>query len=266
MKQIRNITLTKGLYKGYFQLAKYPPLGSWIIKVVIGGNYDHSEMHYIQVRNYQLPKFSVFLRAPADVVLDDGSIMIVFYGKYTFNKYVEGNAMVKLYGRDESKPLATKELHVDRLTSVEFKIKDLGILSNLYSIKVMVEITEKNTGKTEHNEQYIRLHKQHYNIEIPQEQIDYKDNKPYRLKAVVKHLTGAAVLDYKTPVTMTHGDKVYESFLDKNGEAIFEFDHQADANHVFQFKDSTTTFPNIYASQSLQLYNKKLGLKVANEK
>ncbi|TMW40527.1 hypothetical protein DOY81_014393 [Sarcophaga bullata] len=64
---------------------------------------------------------------------------------------------------------------------------------------------------------------------------------------------------------MIHGDKVYESFLNQNGEAIFEFEHQADADHVFQFKNSTSFFPNIYASQSLQLYNKKLGLRVANE-
>ncbi|TMW42791.1 hypothetical protein DOY81_012129, partial [Sarcophaga bullata] len=239
VKQIRNITLTKGVYNGHYQLPKYPPFGRWTIKVAL---------------------------APVDVVLDDGSVRVAFYGKYTFNKYVEGNASVQLYYLDENKPLMKKELYVDRLTSFEFKLEDLKGISNLKGISVLVKLTEKNTGKTERGVHSMRLHRQRYNIEILQDEIDYKNNKPYRLKAAIKHLTGAAVLDYKTPVTMTHGDKVYESFLDQNGEAIFEFDHQAEANHVFQFKDSKSIFPNIYASQSLQLYNKKLGLRVANEK
>ena len=233
---------------------------------MLGGNYNFSKGKLIKIRKYELPKFSVFIKAPADVVLDDGSINVVFYGKYTFNKYVEGNATVTLYDEDEFMLLAKKELYVDRLTSVDFKINELENITNLDAIKLIVEITEKNTGKTERDEHMISLHQQRYYIEIPEEQIDYKDNKPYRLKAIVRHLTGAAVLDYKTPVTMTHGGKVYESFLDKNGEAIFEFEHQEEAYHVFQFKNSTSFLPNIYASQSLQLYNKKLGLKVANEK
>ncbi|TMW44027.1 hypothetical protein DOY81_010893, partial [Sarcophaga bullata] len=88
---------------------------------------------------------------------------------------------------------------------------------------------------------------------------------PIRVEILFKHMTGAAVLDNKTPVTLIHGNKVYESFLNGNGEAIFEYEHQDEANLVFKFKDSTTVFPNIYASQRLHLYNKKLGLRVANE-
>ncbi|TMW43136.1 hypothetical protein DOY81_011784, partial [Sarcophaga bullata] len=243
--------------------------GPCVIRVGLDGpNFHTTQDVELQPLETKLIEFfpKGLLDAPTDVVLNDGSITVVFYGKYTFNKYVEGNATVILYYNDASKPLAKKELYVERLTSVEFKIEDLQGISNLNDIRILVEITEKNTGKSEHNEHFIRLHKQRYNIEIPQDEIDYKDNKPYRLKAAVKHLTGAAVLDYKTPVTMRHGNEVYESFLDQNGEAIFEFEHQAEANHVFQFKDSTSFFPNIYASKSLQLYNKKLGLRVANEK
>lgn len=265
VKQIRNITLTKGVYNGHFKLSKYPPLGLWTIKVVLEGNYDFSKIKTFKVWNYHLPKFSVFIKAPSDVVLDDGSIRVAFFGKYTFNKYVEGNAMIKVFDSGESL-LAKRELYVDRLASVEFKIEDFKNFTRLKEIKILVELTEKNTGKTESDQKYIGLHKQRYNIEIPWEQIDYKDNKPFRLKAIVKHLTGAAVLDYKTPVTMLHGDRVYESFLDKNGAALFEFEHQEEANHVFQFKDSKTIFPNIYTSPNLKLNAKMLELKIINEK
>ncbi|TMW41504.1 hypothetical protein DOY81_013416, partial [Sarcophaga bullata] len=105
VKQFKDVTLVKGVYTGKFQLAEYPVLGRWLIKVILGGRYAYSSEKNFSVRDYVLPKFSVFLKTPRDVVLEDGYIKVVLYGKYTFDKYVEGNATVDLWISDTKNTL-----------------------------------------------------------------------------------------------------------------------------------------------------------------
>ncbi|XP_065356096.1 thioester-containing protein 1 allele S3-like [Calliphora vicina] len=268
VKQFSNLSLTNGVYTGQFQLSKYPALGIWKIKAVLGGRYAYSNHKNIKIFNYVLPKFSVYLKTPSDIVLDDKYVKVVIFGKYTFDRHVEGNASVELWKNYESTLLQTKHIDIENLGFVEFNIKNEKDVNDAYSLTIKAKLTDKHTGTTETEKKNIDLHRQRYNLVIPYEAIEFENNKPYRLNVYVKHWTGAAVLDHKTPVTMEHGDVVYEAFLDENGVATFEFEHVKNANHKFQFKDSQGMLPNIYVNENLMLNNREFycRLKLLDEK
>ncbi|XP_065356093.1 thioester-containing protein 1 allele S1-like [Calliphora vicina] len=268
VKQFRNLYLTNGVYTGQFKLSKYPALGVWTIKAVLGGKYSYSNYKTIKILNYVLPKFSVYLKTPSDIVLEDGYIKVVIFGKYTFDRHVEGNATVELWDNCEDTLFQTKYIDIENLGFVEFNIKDEKYVNDANSLTIKAKLTDKHTGTTETEKKNIDLHRQRYNLEIPYEAIEFENNKPYSLNVYVKHWTGAAVLDHKTPVTMEHGDVVYEAFLDENGVATFEFEHVKNANHKFQFKDSKEMLPNIYVSENLMLNNREFycRLKLLGEK
>ncbi|XP_037809423.1 CD109 antigen-like [Lucilia sericata] len=253
VKQYKDISLTNGVFTGQFQLSKYPVLGMWKIKVILGGRYDYSHSKEIKINNYVLPKFSVYLKTSSSVLLEDGYIKVVIYGKYTYDKHVEGTARVELWSEFPQVLLQTKQVDIENLGFVEFNIKN----ETASGITVKANLTEKHTGITETEEQNIRIQKQRYNLDIPYNEIEFENNKPYRLNVYVKHWTGAPVLDHKTPVTMEHGSKVYEAFLNENGVATFEFEHEKDADHLFHFKDSKEKLFNIYTSPNLMLNNRE---------
>ncbi|XP_037812884.1 pregnancy zone protein-like [Lucilia sericata] len=255
VKLFHNISLTHGVFTGQFKLSKYPILGTWKIKAVLGGKYDFSDCKTIKILDYTLPIFSVYLKTPSNVFPEDDYIKVVIFGKYTFNKNVEGNATVELL--DDLVVLQIKYVDIESLSFVEFNIKNETNINNIESLKVKVKLTDKHTGRTEEESKYINLRKQRYNIEIPYNEIEFENNKPYRLAVYVKHWTGAAVLDHSTPVTMAHGSKTYETFLDENGVAIFEFEHEPKAKHNFQYKDSKGILPNIYTSSYSMLNNRE---------
>ncbi|KAI8124965.1 CD109 antigen [Lucilia cuprina] len=255
VKLFNNITLIHGVFTGHFKLSKYPLLGQWDIKAVLGGKYDYSDFKSITILDYVLPKFSVYLKTPTNVVLEDGYIKVVIFGKYTFDKHVEGNATVELWNDDVL--LQTKHIDIENLSFVEFNIKNETNLNDTDTLKVKAKLTDKQTGRTEEEKKNINLHNQRYNIDIPYEEIEFENNKPYRLSVYVKHWSGAAVLDHTTPVIMEHGSKKYESFLDENGVATFEFEHDPNANHLFKFKDSKEELYNIYTSENLMLNNRE---------
>ncbi|KAM7352029.1 thioester-containing protein 1 allele S3-like isoform 2-T2 [Cochliomyia hominivorax] len=267
VKQFKDISLTQGVYSNQFKLSKYPILGYWKIKVILGGRYDYSSHETILIRNYVLPKFSVHIKTPSDNVLEDGYLKVVIFGKYTFDKHVEGNATIELWKDNHEKLLETKYVDIENLGFVEFKIKNDKDIRKAYYLQVRASLSEKHTGRIESYVKDVHLHKQRYNLEIPYDEIEFENNMPFRLKVYVKHWTGAAVLDYKTPVIMQHGNKTYEAFLNENGAATFEFAHERNADHIFQFKDSKGQLPNIYTSNNLMLNNKEYycRLKLLNE-
>ena len=184
-------------------------------------------------------------------MLEDGYIKALLYGKYIFDKYVEGNATVELRTTDTETLFERKQIDIENLGYVEFNIEKLKNQTD--RVAVIANITEKHTGRTETEKQDINLRRQRYELRIPYDDIEFKNNVPFRIKVQVKHWTGAPVLDRLTPVTMEHGGDVYEEYLDGTGSAIFEFKHHPDANHKFQYKDSVKTFPNIYIREDLRL-------------
>lgn len=152
------------------------------------------------------------------------------------------------------KLLQTKQIELESVDFVEFPLgKDYETIE---FFKIEAKLTEALTGITQTANHFIDVKNQKYNIRIPYEDIEFRNDKPYRLKAYVEHWSGGVVLDGKTPVVMRHGDKQYESYLDSMGVATFQFDHQSEADHEFVFKDSRKKFPNIQPNEDLILNRK----------
>ncbi|XP_065357998.1 C3 and PZP-like alpha-2-macroglobulin domain-containing protein 8 [Calliphora vicina] len=253
VKQFKDIALNKGVYTGKFPLSEYPVLGVWKIKVILSGKYAYSESKTIKVQKYVLPKFSVHIKSPVNILREDGSFKIGIYGKYTYDKYVAGQAIIELWEPMSDKLLQMKKIDIETLGFVEFNFQNTKDYDKLESLKIVAKFTENLTGITQSENHYVSVKNQRYNIKVPKEDIEFRNNKPYRLKAHVKHWSGGAVLDGKSQVVMNHGNKQYESYLNDFGVATFDFDHQPTADHVFVYKDSQMKLPNILAHESLRL-------------
>ncbi|XP_037809421.1 CD109 antigen-like [Lucilia sericata] len=268
VKLFKNISLTNGVYTGQFQLSKYPVLGRWKIKAVLGGSYAYSHDKNIKILDYTLPKFSIYIKTPSYIVLEDGYVKVMIFGKYTFDKHVEGNATIELWNEYTGDLLQTQHVYIESLGFVEFNFKNKVSVEKAYSLMVKAKLTDKYTNRTVEEHQRIELKRQRYNLVIPYNEIEFENNKPYRLKVYVKRWTGAAVLDHKTPITMEHGGKIYESLLDENGVARFEFEHEPNSKHNFQFKDSKEMLANIYTSDNSMSINREFycRLKLVDKK
>lgn len=202
-----------------------------------------------------MPKFSVFLKTPSNVIFEDGLLKVGVYGKYTFNKYVEGNATIGLWNNGRN--LQTRYIDVQNLVFVDFDLRSVEGIDTQFDLIVKASLSEKNSGSTEEDQRYISIRTQRYNLLAPTEDIEFENNKPYSIKVYVKHWTGAPVLDRKTPVSLHHGGKVYESYLDGMAAATFEFQYDPNDDYKFQFKDSKLVLPYIYTNDNLMLNNRE---------
>ncbi|XP_061388919.1 thioester-containing protein 1 allele R1-like [Musca vetustissima] len=249
IKQFKDIKLVKGLYTSKFQLSEYPVLGDWYIRVFISGKYDYSEQKRIRVLKYVLPKFSVYIKTQLFLTRDMDRIKALIYGRYTFDKYVEGNVTARLIDNVRNKILQEKQVVVKDTVGVEFDLSDPDLLK-LYGFKLQVELSEKHTGMTKSEEVFMSLHDVPYNIYVSSDSIQFEKGRPYRLTATVNYWSGAPVLDKSMPVVMQHGDKEYSAYLNSKGEAIFDFDHDENSDHLFRFGNATFKLSNIFADDS----------------
>lgn len=249
VKQFKDINLIKGIYKNKFQLSQHPVLGDWTIRVYISGRYDYSQEKTIKVYNYVLPKFSVYIKTDRHLFRTSTSLRALVYGKYTFDKFVEGNVTVKLIDSYTDKVIQEKQLYVKDRAQLEFHFESPDFLKNSLGLKLYASLTEKHTGLSQSDTAHINVHKEMYKIDVDTDSIEYRENRPFRLKASVTYWNEVPVVDTKTPVIMQHGSKEYSAYLNTKGETLFEFDHEMNSNHKFRYKDSTYTIPNIFVNK-----------------
>ncbi|KAM7352866.1 thioester-containing protein 1 allele R1-like [Cochliomyia hominivorax] len=248
VKQFKDITLTKGVFTGQFQLSQQPVMGDWEIRVIISGRYFHQRSKKILVKLYTLPKFSVYIKTPENLVIDEPILKAEIYGKYTFDKYVKGTLNVELGDYYRNTLIETRNLQVDGLAIVEFKL-DPKKLEKVYDLYLKASLEEKDTGISQSYKKLITVRKMRYKILIPDDEIEFRNNKPFRLRAHVEDWNDGPIWDSSTPIVMEHGDKKYETYLDENGVAVFEFDHQSDADHEVIFKGAKVKYPNIFVQE-----------------
>ncbi|XP_061388902.1 thioester-containing protein 1 allele S3-like [Musca vetustissima] len=252
VKQFKDIALVKGVYKNKFQLSEYPVMGDWYIRVYISGKYDYSRQKRIRVQKYVLPKFSVYIESDKYIILGDRmSLKATIFGKYTFEKYVEGHAVIKLIEPVKDTVLEEKQVHVKDQLEVVFHLKDSAILRAVQGLNLIVELTEKHTGLTRSERAYIEVHNKPFNMFVDSKSIEFFKNKPFRLKLSVNDWDGKAIADPNMPVTMDHGGRKYTAYLDSQGEATFEFEHESNSNHLFEYGNVTYKLANILAYEPL---------------
>ncbi|XP_061390945.1 thioester-containing protein 1 allele R1-like, partial [Musca vetustissima] len=246
VKQFKDISLIHGVFTNKFNLSEYPALGIWKIAVFISGKYGHSHSKTFKVKKYILPKFYVTIENEPSVTPANPIVHLKFYGKYNFGKFVEGIATVR--ATDTLGNLITPEqkVNVNGIETLDIEIKNFEKYMIYKSITLYVQITEKHSGRSESTFSFVNVQQQEYNVIVESSDIDFKDGKPYRLKIKVQQWNGTAVRDPSEPVYMIHGERTYQSQLNDDGVAVFDFEHNSEEKHIFKYRDSLAMLPNIY--------------------
>lgn len=227
-------------------MSQQPVMGEWEIRVTISGKYSHQNSKEIKVQLYTLPKFSLHMQAPQNLILAEPHIRAEIYGKYTFDKYVEGILHVELRILRNDDLIEQQTLHIDGLVVVEFHLENPQKLVGVDLLHLNVMFEEKHTSIWQNVSHYITVREQSYELFIPYDEIEFRNNRPFRLRAHVEDWNDGPIWDSTTPVYMEHGTMKYQTYLNEQGVAVFEFEQQQDAAYTVTFKDSKKTMPNIY--------------------
>uniref|UniRef100_A0A1I8NLA8 TEP1-F n=1 Tax=Stomoxys calcitrans TaxID=35570 RepID=A0A1I8NLA8_STOCA len=234
-----NIVLANGIFEGKCHISKYPPLGEWSIKVTIKG-HSSKALKTISIQMYELPKFAVYIEGEREVTIADGIVKAKVYGKYPFDRYVEGNLTVQLKSIRSPDALMEMKFNTTNIVEVEFKIDKLS--ERINTVFITAELQEKNTGVIHKGLHEVTLHRERYRISVDSDSIEFQNGRPYRLKAKVSHWNGSLVQDRTTPVRMHYHSEIYKAFLDDKGEALFQFEHHGFVYHEFYFNNSKLVF------------------------
>lgn len=217
--------------------------------MTISGKYAHQNSKQILVQFYNLPKFSLHVKAPKYFIHEEPYFHSEVYGKYTFDKYVEGTLYVELRTIWTDVLIEKQTLLTEGLTVVEFHIKNLQLLEGINYLQYRVRLEEKHTGISANYTQQITISEQPYDINVLVDDIEFRHNKPSRFQAKVKHLNNKPILNLTTPVILEHGNQKYEAFLNENGVALFELEQEENAQYLFKYKNGFKSVPNVLLAQ-----------------
>lgn len=224
-------------------------MGFWLIHVTISGKYAQQKSKQIQVQLYNSPNFSLHVKAPKYFIKEEPYFRSEVYGKYTFDKYVEGTLYVELRTIWTDVLIEKQTLLTEGLTVVKFHIKDLKKLEGAFYLQYLVRLEEKHTGISANYTQQIMLSEQPYEIHVPVDEIEFRYNRPFRFHAYVKHRNNEPILNLTTPVILEHGNQKYEAFLNENGVALFELEQEENAQYLFKYKNAFKSVPNVLLAQ-----------------
>uniref|UniRef100_A0A1I8MYQ6 TEP1-F n=1 Tax=Musca domestica TaxID=7370 RepID=A0A1I8MYQ6_MUSDO len=247
VKQFKDISFVKGVYKNQFQLSEYPVMGVWHIRVHISGRYDLVTSKSIKVQRYLLPKFSVYVETDRNIVLGDQmTVQALIYGQYTFEKYVEGQVKLRLVQDPEKIVLEERVMQIKDLLNLGIHLNNTESLREAYGINMEVELREKFTQQISSEKIYIHIHEYPYQISVLPETIKFAKGKPYQLTAKVREWNDLPLMD-DIPLIMEHASRNYSVPLDANGEATFQFEHEPSSDHTFWYGNVTYLWGNIFA-------------------
>lgn len=239
VKQFKDIKLSNGVFAGQFQLTKYPLLGKWTVRVYISGKYDMEVVRSFKVEEYVLPKFSVQIVTNGHVVIGDEFIEGFIFGLYTFGHAVEGTVSVFLHGLHHAK-ISEQIIEINKET-LKAKFKLPLVRENINTevpLSLTAFLTEKYTNETVETFTYIYVHDQSYKIDVLDNEIEFQNNQPHRMKVKVQHWNDSEVVDTETPITLQLRSQSYTSKLDKKGTAWFQIGPDSGTQFKISFKDS----------------------------
>ncbi|XP_051162280.1 CD109 antigen isoform X2 [Leptopilina boulardi] len=234
IKQWVRPTLTRGVFGGEIELSESPVLGDWKIVAIVDEQTIEKEF---QVAEYVLPNFEVSIDSPAHIAFKDEKIHVTVRAKYTYGKFVKGEATITAYPDIISSVLqplyqpVRKVVDIDGKASVDFDIyKELRLKDDDYfrPVKIEVAVEEALTGRRQNTSTQIFLHKHRYSMELVQQSGYYKPGLKYTTFIKVSSHDGSPVQDSKTPlqISSTYDNVEFKNFtklLDQNGMAELEF-------------------------------------------
>lgn len=200
---------------------------------------------YFNIGRYVLPKFSAHIETEQVFVKEDRFIKINVYGKYTYDKYVEGNVELEIFTNYAGTPLLKQTGDI-----VDFKAKfQVDIIAtgmDFDEIIVRAKLVEKHTNLIEYTTAKIMLKEQRFSITIPDNDIELRYNQYFKIKALVQFWNGTKVNDPLAPVTLECGKTNYQSNLDENGMVSFIYYNDPAEECTVIYKNSSIKLPSIY--------------------
>lgn len=144
----------------------------------------------VEIAEYVLPKFDVTIDSPTQFSAKDGKIRAIVRSKYTYGKFVKGEAIVSLtpisqyrYYAETPKDSIIKTITVDGKGSVEFDIvNDLKLDFTQYtksnSFKLHATVIEDLTGRNQSATKEITIHETRYKVTPNKRKNDFMPGLP----------------------------------------------------------------------------------------
>ncbi|XP_061400995.1 alpha-2-macroglobulin-like [Musca vetustissima] len=216
---------------------------------IIGPSYNQTENIVLQpFESQQIDFMPTKLKRGTHMFYAEGLNGLSFKNETLL--YVEENAGPKIYIQTDKAIYKPLDLAQFRVVILDEHTRPLNVTEpirvEIMSITLYIQITEKHSGRSESTFSFVNVQQQEYNVIVESSDIDFKDGKPYRLKVKVQQWNGTAVRDPSEPVYMIHGERTYQSQLNDDGVAVFDFEHNSEEKHIFKYRDSLAMLPNIY--------------------
>lgn len=190
---------------------------------------------------YVLPKFDVEIDSPTHFTVKDGKVRAIIRSKYTYGKFLKGNAIVSMtptsFHAWSARPKVSeivKSVKIDGKTTVEFDIvDDLQVqLDNdqrdaVYEMRAIVieELTGRNQSATKRIDVHLKQHKintidrdSQFQTGLPVQvnvAVTYQDNKPVMVNEATK-----SIVILKVPNNQNLSETIYKFELSSNGTIL----------------------------------------------
>ncbi|XP_031634654.1 CD109 antigen-like, partial [Contarinia nasturtii] len=256
IKQWLKVTPKMGVFTSQIQLSELPVLGSWKFEAQVGKEKKTKE---IEVAEYVLPKFDVTIDAPTEFSAKNGKIHAIVRSKYTYGKFLKGEAIVSLTptasysyyrtnNRHQNEDSIVKTIPIDGKGNVEFDVEnDLRVEFSEYTSQRNYElkavVVEELTGRNQSASKIITLHKTRYKVEASDLTHEFSPGLPLTFSISVKHHDNSPVLLNEETKWITIG-KVFDRF--NSDERVtyykFELNENANANIRIPTRSNETNF------------------------
>ncbi|XP_075150113.1 thioester-containing protein 4 isoform X2 [Haematobia irritans] len=230
VKEIKDLTVTKGVYTGTFQISEFPVMGHWHMGISSSGGFGRSVM--FDVEKYVLPKFIVKADATDNVSVKDGEMQVVVRANYTYGKPLNGKATVILtlgsqyysyFGHDSKEEKKTPPTLIKTTDMVQGKAKiDLNVKeleaflhSKDYSTyaSIVATVEEEFTGVKINATDSTQIYPYRYSMHCAEFDMCHSFEADKEKEVIIKLslVDGTHLADTKTPVEL-----VYTEVLSKN--------------------------------------------------
>lgn len=199
-----------GFFQNEFKLAEEPNLGDWTIKVKIN-NETFATTKSFTLERYSLPPFKVFIETKSRVSFYEKVINYNISAKYSFDKFVKGNAKITGKVYDESQPKnvmsSFEKSEAIQRNKTHFKVnlkQDLKmnfVFKNLILV-LDVELEEENTNVTARASKNVVIFPNKKHVINLKRQQHFRPGFSYKIDALVTTVDGVPEKSASIPLTM----------------------------------------------------------------
>lgn len=171
LKQFKNITLVKGVYKNCYQLTENPPFGTWRINVYINNTKEETKKFNVEKNVLSILKVEVFTEKHK--VLRDETYSMTFESKYVhkYGQYVPGvlklHIIAKHVAKDQQYEIKKCFPNFTGKQCLHMNFRNYGLhLLNDSVCDIRISFFDPLTNKTAYGRSQFFIHKYPYRLEL----------------------------------------------------------------------------------------------------